>query len=203
MKKFFFLIVFLSFFSCKKEDTHVSGKITDVCSGAPLGGIKVELWTGEKLSSRHRALLDTMRTWPDGTYQFNFHSVATDGNYWIMGNGFSSDYFSKKETKEFNFTVTNSSGKSDLALKINNISPFNFNDSIYVSCLAPVVSGVYPISEFFRGVSVDTTMHVRFNSCSPSKAYINWWVTKNNTTSAYADSVMVSSGSVINYNINY
>ena len=102
---FILLIIFSLLFSCKRSNTTAYGRVTNKTTGIPVGGVLIEAYTGQVNSVKNRALMNSMRTWSDGTYQFNFHASVFDENYWIECNGIQSDYFKKKQKKEIDFTI--------------------------------------------------------------------------------------------------
>ena len=110
MKKLFLILIIVPFvFSCTKSNTRLYGKITNECNGAPVAGVKVELWTGERNNgSRHRALKDTMRTFSDGSFDFLFRAQLTDNNYFVQCKSYQSDYVTKKSSQQISIKLPNS-----------------------------------------------------------------------------------------------
>ena len=102
---FILLIIFPFLFSCTKPNTRVFGKVTNKTTGVPIGNVLIELYTGQVNSVKNRALKNSIRTWSDGTYEFDYRSSVFDDNVWVECNGIQSDYIKKKGKNEVNFTI--------------------------------------------------------------------------------------------------
>ncbi len=205
MKKILLLLIFVPLlFSCTKSNTRVYGKVTEGCSGAPVGGWNVELWTGEKNSSKNSALKNSMKTYSDGSFDFSFHALLTDNHYFVRCNGYQSDYISKKTSQELNVQLSSNIQTSNLLLSTKNISPYDNNDSIYIDFVRPNTN--YPtfhMQFIYKGSSVETTNSIIVNGCPPKLVNLSWAVTKNHITTNFTSTVTCTNGGNSTFQINY
>ena len=198
----FFLSVFLS--SCSRDNTKIYGKAVDACSGAPVGGLKIELWMGDLTNPNHQSLMDTVRTWSDGTYSFNRHSSFLDDNYFLIGNGFRSDYIPKKKETKVNLSVDTHLAYSYLTIGIQNTAPYDSNDSIYIDYVKPHSSSpTYHDHVSYTGISVNTTAGVTVDGCMPRLVNLTWAVTKHGVTTTFSSVVTCIYGGSSSFQVNY
>ncbi len=204
MKKYFVYFVLLSvLFSCKKSNTRLYGKVTNGCTGNPVGGVNVILWSGEKLSG-HYSFIDSVKTYSDGSFDFSFRAGVLDNNYWLECGNTRSDYVVKKTSKEVNLTLTDNAPTSYLNINIINTSPYNSNDSIYIDVVSPNSNNPTFHNQFFyTGMSVNAMKLIGVDGCSPRLVNLSWKVTKNNITTSFSNSISCPDGATVPFQLNY
>ncbi len=205
MNKLLLLFISLAFlFSCSRDNTKIYGKAVDNCSGAPVGGLKIELWMGDLTNPDRQSLMDTVRTWSDGTYSFRRHSTVLDDNYFLRGNGFRSDYIRKKEDTKVDLSVDSQLSYSYLTIGVQNTRPYDANDSIYIDYVKPHSSSpTYHDHVSYTGISVNTTAVVTIDGCIPRLVNLTWAVTKHGVTTNFSSAVTCMYGGGGSFQINY
>jgi|OM-RGC.v1.014300920 hypothetical protein len=209
----FFLVFFLCF-SCNKEADNIieiSGLIVDRINNSPINNVDILLEKkdfGGTTFSNSFDELETTTTNNYGEYEFSFQNSNTvEYRITVSKDGFFSDQtvinpdlLSLEQVNVFDFEIYSS---SYLILNLINNSPFNNNDEIILNSdlISSVVGSCFTNVLSLSGTAVDTTIECAVYG--NQMVTFDYFVTKDNFTNSYSDSVFCSAGDTLTKYIFY
>lgn len=215
----FFLFLFVLFFigpGCKKplKDYTIYGTVTDTITGQPLPGVRVELditySTNIVGSTIHRGVFSAY-TDASGNYSmiirdadrkrekvksYSF-TITGDAIYGYGRYSYVSPEYSRDKRTEINFLFK---GAGSYKISLNNANPVNANDAI-TGIYFDNAGDIYLGNSIYTGTSVS---HEFSGMTASGPRVLHYTVTKNNTTLAYADTIVVPAyPDTLFYQLNY
>ncbi len=203
-----YIIVFVSFsilfIGCKKEtffpaNTHISGHVTDRCTGQPVSNLEIGLYYANPGSNRDK--IKTTSTDSDGNYTISFYASNGASYTFLTGRG-SVENIKRGKSQRIDFTVWSTSNNLSLSLTTVNTSPQTNSDSIYVNVSSPN-DNTYNFHNHYLGQTVNVTNNITFWGCFPYKVYVNWVFRKNSIITNFEDTVTYTNSTPPTFALNY
>jgi hypothetical protein len=209
-----FVLLTLSAAGCKKKSgiIVINGVITNPANNNGVSGVDVNFYIQQPTSgtfSSGYSFVETTQTNSRGEFVFEIkNSNASSFKFVCEGNGYypiekaynAGDFLPDKE----NLVQMEMLAKGFLRVKIKNTSPFSANDKLVfqIEKGAPNVEGFcLSTSQTFTGENVDT--EINCNSYGEQKMVFLWFVTKQNSTKSYSDSLTVPFNDTAIFELNY
>ena len=210
----FLLISVFMIFSCKKNADNtidVSGFVTDRINSLPIENVDVLLEVkdvGGTTFSNTFNQIETAKTNTNGAYEFSFQNRnALEYRFTFSKDGYFSDQTLMNpdllfvdQVNTIDFDIYSS---SYLLLNLKNNSPFNANDQVILTAdlISSVVGSCFTNILTMTGATVDTTIQCQVYGNQMVK--FDYFVTKDNFTYSYTDSVFCSAGDTLTKYIFY
>ena len=201
-------------FSCKKNSDNtidVSGFVTDRINSFPIENVDVLLEVkdvGGTTFSNTFTQIETAKTNANGAYEFSFQNrnaleyrfTFSKDSYFSDQTLMNPDLLFVDQVNTIDFDIYSS---SYLLLNLKNNSPFNANDQVILNAdlISSVVGSCFTNIVTMTGATVDTTIQCQVYGNQMVK--FDYFVTKDNFTYSYTDSVFCSAGDTLTKYIFY
>ena len=202
-KTYLLLITVLLFISaCRKSEapdskTSIRGHLLEYGTEAPLANVKIYLGSceGGLLEPLYCSTIDSFYTDENGYFDYETNAESVDlctfepvDGYYPIGN-----YVINRGVNEF---TQYADPEAWLELHVKNVDPVNGEDNIRIS---GSWAGGSPEDNFGTNIDFIKAEKVRGNRDTK----INWWVTKQGTTTVFRDTILISSHDTVFYEILY
>ena len=214
LKKLLFFSVIFLFFSCRKNaDTRidVSGSISDRINNSLIDNVDVLLEVkdvGGTTFSNSFSTLETTKTNGNGSYEFSFQNrnaleyrlTFSKEGYFTDHKLINPDLLQVDQVNTIDFDIYSS---CYLLLNLNNTFPFNGSDEIILNAdlISSSVGSCFTNIVNMVGANADTIIECQVYGNQMVK--FDYFVTKDNFTNSYSDSVFCSAGDTLTKYIFY